>query len=198
MLGGIQTFEEIPAQQWEELAHEARVTVESKPLDANTLWRNPDVAKSGGGLKVKKSQMAFPKQLAGVPLSPSSRDGKRYCVDFQCGECQESGPCRLGIHKCAAVFRSGRTCHGSHPGSECRNTKKHAIPEEANPEGRPARKGRRTKGSEERVPANEVSRPNYVMDDSIMKRMLPELSLERYVVRGHRLDPEPPRLAAKV
>ena len=63
-------------QQWEELAREARVTVESKPLDVNTVWRNPDVAESGGGFKVKKSQMAFPKQLAGIPLSPAAVTGR--------------------------------------------------------------------------------------------------------------------------
>jgi len=136
----IRTFDEVPAQQWEELAREARAKVESKTLEVNAVWRNPDVAESGGGFKVKKSQIAFPKQLAGVPLAPSSRDGQRYCVDFQYARCQEGDACQLGLHRCAAVFRSGRTCHGNHPGSECRNTKRHAVPEEANPEESPAQK----------------------------------------------------------
>ena len=83
----IQTFDEIPVQQWEALAGQARAKVESKPLEVKTVWRNPDVAESGGGFKVKKSQIAFPKQLKGVPLAPSSRDGKRYCVDFQHDRC---------------------------------------------------------------------------------------------------------------
>ena len=79
----IQTFDEIPIQQWEALAGEARAKVESKPLEVKAVWRNPDVAEAEGGFKVKKSQIDFPKQLKGVPLAPSSRDGKKYCVDFQ-------------------------------------------------------------------------------------------------------------------
>ena len=105
-----------------------------------TVWRNPDVAESGGGFKVKKSQIAFPKQLKGVPLAPSSRDGKRYCVDFQYDRCQEGDSCQLGLHRCAAVFRGGRTCHGNHPGIGCRNTKRHAVPEGVNPEESPAQR----------------------------------------------------------
>ncbi len=124
----------------------------------NTVWCNPDVAESGGGLKVKKSQMAFPKQLAGVPLSPTSRDGKRYCGDFQSDKCQEGDSCQLGTHRCAAVFKSGRTCHGNHPGSECRNTKRHAVPEEANPGERPVQEGMKTKEPEDQ--AHEASRPS--------------------------------------
>jgi len=46
--------------------------------------------------------------------------------------------------------------------------------------------------------ANEASRPSYVVDDSIMRRMLPSLWGERYARRGNRLSPEPPRLAAKI
>ena len=84
----IQTFDEIPVQKWDVMAGEARTKVESKPLAVNAEWRNPDVAESGKGFKVKKSQIAFPKELAGVPLAPSSRDGKRYCVDFQSGSCR--------------------------------------------------------------------------------------------------------------
>ena len=54
-----------------------------------------------------------------------SRDGQRYCADSQAGTCQDD-PCRSGAHKCAALFKSGRTCNGMHPGSECRITKRHA------------------------------------------------------------------------
>ena len=50
-----QTFDEIPAQQWEVLAGEARVEVGSRPLRTAALWRNPDVAESGGGFIMKKS-----------------------------------------------------------------------------------------------------------------------------------------------
>ena len=151
----IQTFDEIPAQQWVALAGEARAKVESKPLEVKTVWRNPDVAESGGGFKVKKSQIAFPKQLKGVPLAPSSRDGKRYCVDFQYDRCQEGDSCQLGLHRCAAVFRGGRTCHGNHPGIECRNTKRHAVPEEVNPEESPAQRKMKMKEPEDQ---SEVKR----------------------------------------
>jgi len=213
----IRTFDEIPAQQWAALAEEARAKVESKPLEVNAVWRNPDVAESGGGFKVKKSQIAFPKQLAGVPLTPNSRDGQRYCVDFQYGKCKESDACPLGLHKCAAVFRGGRTCHGKHPGSECRNTKRHAVPEEANPEESPAQKktkveepadqpeaGRASIGLQPAPKAmpilrgDKVSMQKHVEDDSIMRKLLPKLRGEKDDRRGNRLNPEPPRLVAKV
>ena len=135
----IQTFDEIPVQQWEALAGDARAKVESKPFKVKTVWRNPDVAESGGGFKVKKSQIAFPKMLKRAPLAPSSRDGQRYCVDFQYDRCQEGDSCQLGLHRCAAVFRGGRTGHGNHPGIACRSTNRHAVPAGTSPKERGAR-----------------------------------------------------------
>jgi len=214
---GISTFDEVPVQQWAVLAEEARAKVESKPLEVNAVWRNPDVAESGGGFKVKKAQIAFPKQLAGVPLTPDSGDGQRYCGDFQYGKCKESDACPLGLHRCAAVYRGGSTCHEKHPGSECRNTKRHAVPEEANPEESPARKkakvekpvGQPEAGQFSTGPqpasrvmtaprGNEASMQKHVEDDSIMRKLLPELRGERDDRRGNRLNPEPPKLVAKV
>jgi len=214
---GINTFDEIPAHRWKILTEEARAKVESATLEVNAVWRNPDVAESRKeGFKVKRSQVAFPKQLAGVPLSPSSRDGKRYCADFQAGKCQEADACPVGLHKCAAVFRGGRTCHGNHPGSECRNTKRHAALEKVDPES-PAQKEMKVEVPEDQPKAGQVGvgiqltpeqapwktggkvdTPEYVVDDSIMRRLLPKLRAERYERRGNRLNPEPPRLVAKV
>ena len=69
---------------------------------------------------------AFPRQLNGIPLHPESRWGQKYCADFQAGTCQEEDPCRSGAHRCAALFKSGRICHGKHAGSKCCCTRKHA------------------------------------------------------------------------
>jgi len=228
----ISTFEEVSAQQWEELAIEARAEVGSKPLDVNVAWRNPDVEESEGGVKLKNSQTRYPMQSAGVPLAPSSRDGKGYCVDLQCSSCRGGDECssldlqcRFGLYRCAAVFRGGRACHGIYPGSERESTRRHAGLGEGNPQGSPARKKMKVdvpaeqpvrkpgktelsskstqpahrKGAS-RGPANpeKVSTPEHVEDDSIMRKMLPKLSEERYEKRGHSLDPEPPRLVAKV
>jgi len=210
-----QTFDEIPAQQWELLAEEARVKVGSKPLGTKSVWRNPDLAEAGGGFKVKKSQISFPKQLAGVPLAPTSRDGKRYCVDFQSGACQKGDSCQMGLHKCAAVFRSGRTCHGKHSGFECRNTRKHAVAEDPvteegpilkkvklekidPPEPKPTRRWADEPVKAVEAPLRAHPLCHYVRDDSIMRRLLPELREERSEVRGNRINPEPPRLVAKV
>jgi len=200
-----QTFDEIPAQQWELLAEQARTEVGSKPLGTNAVWRNPDLADAGGGFKVKKSQITFPKQLAGVPLAPTSRDGQRYCVDFQSGVCRQmraETTCQLGLHKCAAVFRSGRTCHGNHPGFECRNTKKHAIAEDPVTEEGPILKKVKVELID-KPDVEVVEAPNpynlwHVRDDSIMRRLLPGLRKERSEVRGNRINPEPPRLVAKI
>ena len=133
---------------------------------------------------MKKSQIRFPAELAGIPLAPSSRDGTRYCVEFQSGSCREGDSCQV-LHRCAAVFKSGRTCHGNHPGSECRNTRKHAISQDVNP-----RKGqlqvevkteepeihsqaKRARVSLKAAPGvievTDVFKPEYVEDDSIMK-----------------------------
>ena len=136
----IYTFDGISAQQWDELAEEARTKVRPSSFGVEALWRNPDVANAEGGLKVKKSQMAFPRQLGGVPLAPTSRSGQRYCVDFQSGICEQEEPCRLGLHKCAAIYRGGRRCHGNHSGFDCRNFKRHAFREEADTEENPARR----------------------------------------------------------
>jgi len=233
---GICTFDEVSEKRWEELAEEARAKVGSKQLDVATVWRNPDVAGSGGGFKVKKSQITFPKQLAGIPLAPSSRDGKRYCVDFQRGSCQGGDKCPLGLHKCAALYRGGRTCHGNHPGSECWNTKRHATLEEGNPREKPFEEHPAEKHSVKEHPVEELptkeqpgeehgeqlleepakrdrtsassqldqgenAKPStcgYVEDDSIMKKLLPKLREERYPRPGNRINPEPPRLVAKI
>jgi len=141
----INTFDEIPVQQWEAVARDAKSKVESAVPEVKTVWRNPDIAEAGRrGSKVESPPVAFPKQLAGIPLSPCSRDGNRYCADFQAGKCQvvassvdgwstPIGRCQAGLHRCAAVFRGGRTCHGNHPGAECRNIKRHAVLEGTNP-----------------------------------------------------------------
>ena len=118
---------------------------------------------------MKKSQIAFPKQLAGVPLAPSSRDGQRYCVNFQTGSCREGDTCQVGLHKCAAVFRGGRTCHGNHPGSERRNTKRHAGPEEANPEDSPAQKKARMNEPVDQLEAKKEAKNSAADSVSIAK-----------------------------
>ena len=62
--------------------------VQSKPLEVKTLWRNPDVAESEKGFKLKESQLVCPEQLAGVPLTPSSHavgnihEWRKYCEEF--------------------------------------------------------------------------------------------------------------------
>jgi hypothetical protein len=64
------TFDEISTEQWEQLAKEARDKAEAETLQVQYTWRNPDVADSGGGFKLNESQITFPMQLAGIPLSP--------------------------------------------------------------------------------------------------------------------------------
>ena len=49
----IQAFDEITVQKWDVMVGEARAKVESKPLAVNSEWRNPDVAESAKGFKVK-------------------------------------------------------------------------------------------------------------------------------------------------
>ena len=118
----IQTFEAVPPQQWVTIAAEARARVESGGAEITSLWRNPDIVQAAEGFQVKKSHMNFPVQINGVPLAPRSRDGQNYCVEFQYSRCKKRS-CQLGLHRCAAVFRSGRVCHGTHPGGKCRSSR---------------------------------------------------------------------------
>ena len=249
------TFDEIPAQRWEDLANAARRKIETRALDTIFHWRNDDVAHSGGGFKVKKSQITFPKQLNGVPLMPSNRAGEIYCVDFQSNSCRHKSSCQLGLHKCAALFKGGRTCNMNHPGMNCNHTKKHEViessfrgnasnsaprigqrrprqttlranavsddpsahPMEAFPsghEGPSQKKAKRTGSTDQPQPEddwvtmtasskamprkNAQSLPKYVKNSSIMQRLLPQLRREKAVVRGNRINPEPPSLVAKV
>ena len=188
----VQTFNGLTHNDWEELAKSARLEAWSESLDANAIWRNPDITKSKGGFRIKKSQMTFPKQLAGIPLSPESRRGERYCADFQAGTCQEEDPCRSGAHRCAALFKSGRTCHGGHPGSKCGNTKRHASSADPDAHEEPVRKATKMQnpGSHERP--NDASRPDapdYVTDDSIMRQMLPDFKWESRIGEATALIP---------
>ena len=85
------------------------------------------------------ARTAFPRQLNGILLHPESRWGQRYCADFQAGTCQEEDPCRSGAHRCAALFKSGRICHGKHAGSKCCCTRKHASLADLGNRGEPVR-----------------------------------------------------------
>lgn len=88
------------------------------------------------------------------------------------------------------------------------DTERHAPPQEVNLEEGPRLEKARTKEPEERTGAKragvgpeacmEMSWPEHVVDDSIMRKLLPELRKDRYIVRGNRINPEPPRLVAKV
>ena len=94
------------------------------------------------------------------------------------------------------------TCHGNHPGIACRYTNRHAVPDGTSPEERGARDQPEVKRA--RIHSNTSQEGNiasslgYVKDDSIMKKMLPMLQGMRDEKRGNRLNPERPRLVAKV
>lgn len=60
----IHTFDEISAHQWESMTKEAVAGVQVEPLEFKPLWRNPDIAGSEDGFKVKKAQPTFPERLS--------------------------------------------------------------------------------------------------------------------------------------
>jgi hypothetical protein len=66
---GTKTFDEVPAQQWELWAGDAKGKVESKMREIRVCWRNSDVAEAVGVLKMKKYQISFPKHLFSVEHS---------------------------------------------------------------------------------------------------------------------------------
>ena len=185
---------------------------------------------------------------------PSNRAGETYCVDFQSNSCRHKSSCQLGLHKCAALFKGGRTCNMNHAGMKCNHTKRHVViessfrgnasnsaprigqrrprqttlranavsgdpsahPMEAFPsghEGPSQKKAKRTGSTDQPQPEddwvtmtasskamprkNAQSLPKYVKNNSIIQRLLPQLRREKAVVRGNRINPEPPSLAAK-
>ena len=77
----------------------------------------------------------MPRQLNNKLLASKSRDGSIYCALFQSQECKEEpvsllradgrqADCKFGLHKCAVLFKSCRTCHGNHPAINCEQTKR--------------------------------------------------------------------------
>ena len=122
-IDNIKSFDEVHSQRWDELAQDAIVAVKAKDWQFEPRWLNPDVVGSKDGFK-EQSRISFQEQLSGILLAPSNRAGQRYCADFQRGNCANEDPCRLGIHRCAAVFKGGRTCHRNHAGSECWDRRK--------------------------------------------------------------------------
>jgi len=106
-----------------------------------------------------------------------------------------------------------------HPGSQCKNVKIQFKPEEAAPQDIPTLRPTRVGKSDRRAAddamepkakklprcalktAHEVEAaegPEFVTDDSIFKAMMPQLEQLRKDTRGTRINPEPPRLVAKV
>jgi len=219
----IRTFDEVSSQQWEELAIAATTKVMSKPMEVDVVWRNPDMEELGGCLKMKKSQVVVPGPIAGYHLALRSRDGRRYCGDFQHGSCRGGEECQLGSHRCAIVLRRRGICHGDHPGSECKIVKRRAVFEEEDPQGKPARKKVKAEVRAEqpvREPgARGACKAEFTADSSqlVYKKgtsrgpadpaelntpeHVEDYSIMRrwlYQRRGDFLSPELPRLVAKV
>ena len=128
--GGYGTFAQVSEKAWEKMARAA--ADETTPVnEVQVVWRNKDVTDKKRKFQIVETpkQVAMPKVVDGRLLANSSRDGTKYCPLFQQGICKENekvkrndrtSECPLGRHSCAAIFRSGRTCHGAHPGGECR------------------------------------------------------------------------------
>ena len=106
-----------------------------------------------------------------------------------------------------------------HPGSQCKNVKIQFKPEEAAPQDIPTLRPTRVGKSDRRAAddamepkakkmprcnlrtvheVEEAAGPEFVMDDSIFRTMMPQLEQSRNDIRGTRVKPEPPRLVAKV
>ena len=220
------TFEEVSVQQWEAVAKDAKARVLAISFEVNPLWTNADLGKAEKGAEDRESQPTFPNHLKRVRLGSFRRSGQRYCTEFQYGICQDECP-SSALHRCAAVLKGGRSCHGTHPGSACWNTKRYISPQEVISGGRhtigrelslhDAIHEGRTAGAEavptqwnqthaertrtlldEAMVTSSDAAGGYVLDDSIMKEMLPELRADRWPKSPTRANPEPPRLVAKV
>ena len=64
----------------------------------------------------------------------------------------------MGLHRCAAVKKGGRTCHMRHPGSLCKNVKSQSKPEEAVPQDDPTLRPTRV-GKSDRLSADDAILP---------------------------------------
>ena len=149
-----QTFDEVPTQQWEKLASEARTIIGSKPLETKVSWRNADVAQTEGGFKAKRYQPALPGSPAKPPLQVMQDESpplKRIKVERSM---DGVAPVRVQATSSQSDGAMPKTC------------------------------------------SQVMSK--HVHDDSIMKKLLPGLQKERGEVRGNRINPELPRLVAKI
>ena len=138
---GSTTFEEGTQQQWQDMHKEARVREDGEMSNTAAIWRNPDIAKSDSEFKILKElldNLTIAKFIHMIPMGPTSGGGERYCLRFQSGRCNLQGEegrvktdkdgmatvCQLGLHRCAALFKGGRSCHMVHPGIKCKRTKR--------------------------------------------------------------------------
>ena len=107
------------------------MTLESREFELRDDFRTP------------MENFNMPKMIKGIYLAATSRGGDKYCPLFQQGTCSfpllgeptmqlsHEGEknlsfgtkCKLGLHRCAALCRGGRSCHGTHPGKDCLNKK---------------------------------------------------------------------------
>ena len=145
----IKTFDEVHENTWKFLLDEAAAEVSSTPLTVAVLWRNPDMTLESREFELRDDfrtpmeNFNMPKMIKGIHLAATSRGEDKYCPLFQQGTCSfpllgeptmqltHEGEknlsfgtkCKLGLHRCAALCRGGRSCHGTHPGKDCLNKK---------------------------------------------------------------------------
>ena len=208
----IGSFEEVTAQQWTEIAAQARTAAEPDKFSTKVLWHNPDVKDTRRGFRLKSDRHTFPKHLSGFQLLAVNKTGDKFCAAYQRDSCSNEEPCHFGLHSCAARISNDRACQGLHPGAKCYVATKRAAASHAelpsaaggNPvyvnEGPAKKKARvmvQTEHADFQQSASASPQP-HVEDASIMEALLPDLRHARFSYRGNRSFPEPPRMVAKV
>ena len=130
------SFDEVTESEWKTMIDEA--SIDCGLMSVESLWRNPDVQEQSRSFAPRepKQNWIMPKVIRDIHLSPISRDGSRYCPLPRQGNCEmdiegrEQGKtrmCKLGHHRCAALLKTGSTCHMKHPAKDCR-MKRHYDP----------------------------------------------------------------------
>ena len=109
------------------------------PSRAPRIQRRSSSTRSRGHTMPKFLETDAQNKTVGVYPSAESRDVQRYCPLYQQDVCDMGGvvvdatsgkpaSCALGLHRCAATFRGGRICHGTHPALTCNFKKRHWKP----------------------------------------------------------------------
>ena len=174
-----QSFDDVAVEQWDAIAAAAISHVNDKTISFWPLWSNAKFSESPYPQEANPGEKAFTQQ---------ARNQQR---PYQLGA---PLPAHHGPASSHCQPRPPPSLWHEHPGTRVLGTPVHETYFSKNPWRTYEKVYRMT---DEAISLSTTD-PGYVIDDSIIKRFLPELRANRDVGQGNRRNPERPTMIAKV